>query len=266
MGWYWQPLGLVLATCGTAALVWRLKTWWHFLFWGLGMMALAYFCYDLRNNPAQPFAMRRFTPFALPVMVAGVSAFPWFGNSRKGAFALITATAAVLVGFAPINARINSSPDYSGSIQYLDSLARQIPSNAIVLIRAESSLSNFGIPLLLVHHRACLLVSPPQNDPHYTSIMSRAISAWTHSGHPVFLLTDSPLAQLSLFNIGWSQKSEDHFDTMNSRSANSQVGNHLSRISWNYILLQAVASTRQSPPHMSQSGTIYAPQAVDEEQ
>jgi hypothetical protein len=217
----------------------------------LGILALAYFCYDLRNNPTQPYAMRRFTPFAMPIMVAGVSAFPWFGaNNRKRAFALVAATAAVLIGFIPINARMNSNTNFFGSTGFVESLARLIPSNAIVLIRADGPLSSLAAPLLLIHTRASLLVSPPLHDPNYTAIMARTISAWTHSGHPVFLLTDTPLARLSLFNIQWKETSEMQLDTTFFGDSVSQLEDSPSSITVNCILLQPSSSALQPPQHI----------------
>ena len=116
LGWYWQPWGLAWATAGVAALAFQLRAAWQKTFWLLGAGALCVLCYDLRNNPVQPYAMRRLVPAASPLLISAAATFgawaveawrrgrPGGGRaSRWGPAVTVVTGAVLLVGFRPVN-------------------------------------------------------------------------------------------------------------------------------------------------------------------
>jgi hypothetical protein len=194
LAWYWQPWGLALAVAGSIALFWRSKTIWQWLFLSVGALFLISFCYDLRNNPIQPYAMRRFMPYAMPFLLMGC------GWAVAGLFAIrhssvvskvlaVALAGLVLGGFWPINERLNSASDYTGLRSNLSSLAAKIPANAVLLTPEQSPLSHLASPLEFVYERPCLRLSVDARSPAFVTAFTQALIQWQKAGRQVFLLS-----------------------------------------------------------------------------
>jgi hypothetical protein len=194
LAWYWQPWALAIAVASALALFWRAKAVWQWLLLAIGALFLISFCYDLRNNPIQPYAMRRFMPYAMPFLLMGCGwgvASPLIVRSNAIFSKIMTVALAGLVlgGFWPINAHLNSASDYAGLRSNLSSLAAKIPANAILLTPDQSPLSHLASPLEFVYERPCLRLTVDARSPAFVSALTQALEQWQKSGRQVFLLS-----------------------------------------------------------------------------
>ena len=197
LAWYWTPWGLVLASVGGAALVFRTKKPWQVGFFGIGVLFLAGLSYDIRNNPIQPYAMRRFLPFGIPILILGAAEFgrPFvrrFGNAfgnpaTAGPVVQVGATLIILAGFIPLNGFINQHGEFAGLHQQLEKLAGQVPANALILTSDGSFLSMAATPLQFMFGRECLSIAPGVfREPGFPALVKR----WRAS-RPVYVLSEN---------------------------------------------------------------------------
>jgi hypothetical protein len=197
LGWYWQPWGLAVAVIGTAALVWTLRKPWQIGIHGIGLMFLIGLSYDIRNNPLQPYAMRRYLPFAMPILIIGAAGFgrravAFLTKKGKPKAWMATAgqagiTAVLLAGFIPINSVINRHVEFGGTQNALAAMAEQLPPHALVLVSEASPLSLLATPLQFDFGRECLIVPQPLfKNTGFPSLVER----WEATGYRVYLLTE----------------------------------------------------------------------------
>jgi hypothetical protein len=217
LGWYWQPFGLWLAVMGVATISLSVRTGWQKTFFWAALIPLAMLSYDLRNNPLQPYAMRRLVLAALPLLVIGGVAFFPIATAivmellkrrklvRERSHALIAATSGTMVllsGFAPINSRLNTQPprgNFAGLVEQISKIAHSLPSHSIVVIRRNSPLASLATPLQFLEGVDAILVDPASHSTTYQTAFVQALKEWTGRGHRVFFLTAVPNDQLDLF-------------------------------------------------------------------
>jgi hypothetical protein len=255
LGWYWQPFGLALAVVGVAWLGFRRRLLWQKAFFWSGLISLFVLCYDLRNNPLQPYAMRRLLPAALPLLILGAAAFfpavcealLRFGRSRKpgaimlkaGMMASIAGTAALLAGFAPINSRLNRQPkdgNFAGLVAQITKLAQAVPPRSIVVIRQNGLLATLATPLQLLEGIDALLVRPASHSTAYEEAFAQAWQEWTKHKYRVFLLSSSEQDRLDLFEVNLTAQARGTLRFPIISQSPVKLNTETVPIEWDYFL------------------------------
>lgn len=222
LGWYWQYWGLAVATVGAAWLVFQLRRPWQVAFFAFGLVALVGLSYDIRNNPIQPYAMRRLMPIAMPLLFVGAAVIGRPLSARflsrwpkiPPAALQFVLTASLLVGFYPINQTLNRHAEFSGAWKQIENLSNKLPENAILVVSEGSLLSWMATPLQFIFDRQALIIPPKAfADSNFISITRR----WKDAARPVYLLTEYP-------GVRWMVDADDsqvmnptHFDDFRVR-------------------------------------------------
>jgi hypothetical protein len=257
LGWYWQHLGLALAVCGLALLAVRLRRPWQKAFFWVGLTALFILCYDLRNNPLQPYAMRRLIPAALPCLILGAAAFLPIcsevllrSNQRAGwnsigqkliAGVASLGTGVLLFGFLRVNADLNTEPEkgnFAGLVAQTSGLARQLPARSILLIRSNAPLAALATPLQIIDGVDAILIRPASHSQAYQDEFLRAWRKWTREGHPVMSL--SPIAddRLDLFGAQLAPTLHGKFSFPMVQQSPVRLNANPSHVEWDYFLAE----------------------------
>jgi hypothetical protein len=265
LGWYWQPFGLALAVSGVALLGFRLRGAWQKVFFWSGLVSLVILSYDLRNNPLQPYAMRRLLTAAMPLLILGAAAsFPllWEGllrfrrhwGSRMGrmvsAGLALAGTAALLAGFGSINHRLNTEPkkgNFGGLMAQTSQLADLLPPHSVVVIRRNTPLASLAIPLQVIEGIDIILLSPASHSNAYQAAFTRAWQEWVRRGRPVFLLSSVTDDRLDLFGVSLTSRAQGtiRFPLISQSSARLNTG--VIEIEWDYFLQEIQLPLPEKP-------------------
>jgi len=190
--WYWQPWGLGIAVMGIFAVIRRADKIWQWLALGIGALFLIAFSYDIRNNPIQPYAFRRFLPYAVPLMIVGAAASGGWLTPRwvRGRiFPTIALTIALMLGFRPINERLNHRTEYPGLIEQLARLAGHVPDRAVVLISSDSPAVRLASALEFCFGKPCLILRIPSYNRQWAGVeIRRAAVLWSGQNRTVYVL------------------------------------------------------------------------------
>lgn len=192
LGWYLTPAGLGVAVIGTLLLLRRIS--WNALglFWITGLSLLIYLSYDLKNSPAQPYAMRRMIPFCLPLLVMGMA----YGASllpRRSSLLLILI---LILATTPLNLKLNRTPIFPGVREQLESLASRLPDKSILVTSTDEPGTFLVSPLQVMYGKNALALQiPEQGSPDeraYRKAFERCIQHFTAHGWRIFLLSENP--------------------------------------------------------------------------
>ncbi|MDZ4816690.1 MAG: hypothetical protein SGI71_10530 [Verrucomicrobiota bacterium] len=196
IGWYLSHPGLILACLGifVALRKWKDFTPDKILFFGVGFIALLLICYDLRNAPVQPYAMRRLLVFGWPLlMVACLQAVRYL---PKVTWASTVIVSGLLLLTLPLNLDINTKLVFPHIRNQIETLASHLPPNAVILTGDDEPGTFLVSPLSLLANRPtfALTVPNPQSidAKDYNRVVAATIDSLTHSGYRVFFLTEQP--------------------------------------------------------------------------
>jgi hypothetical protein len=254
LGWYWQPFGLAMAVIGVALLAVRLRRTWQKAFFWSGLISLVILSYDLRNNPLQPYAMRRLLPAAMPYLVLGATAFlpivleTLFHRplQRKRNIAqMITSggtllgSLALLLGFTGINSHLNSAPtqgNFAGLVRQTSQLAQLLPAHSIVVVRRNTPLAALAIPLQILEGIDTVLLSPASHSPAYQEAFARAWQDWIKQRRRVYLLSAVAYDELDLFGATFISRARGniHFPIVSQSPA--KLNTDVIQLDWDYFL------------------------------
>jgi hypothetical protein len=204
LGWYFQPWGLAIAVLGAAYLCYRARELWQIVFIGVGIFYLIYFCYDLRNNPLQPYGLRRLIPFGLPLLLAGIAAaVPLVSRWAKNRVHLIAVALCTVVGagFYWSNERLNRDQEFPGLIDQVERLAYIVPARSVVLVAEGSGLARLATPLEFVFGRPAPIFRAHGKSFAFEEGMKTAIRHWQRDGRDVFVLNSDNSDGLHLFGV-----------------------------------------------------------------
>ncbi|MDL5046572.1 hypothetical protein QQ054_11060 [Oscillatoria amoena NRMC-F 0135] len=197
LGWYLTVPGLWLAMAGL--LLWfldmRRAHRVAVLFWCVGVGALIFFCYELRNAPVFPYGMRRMMVYAAPVLLAGF-VFLFTKAKRSPVLPLITAMA-LIAGWTPLNSRMNTERNFPDMRRQIDALGKLLPPGAIVLTGADEPGTFLVSPLQVIHGIDTFALNAPSAENsivriQYESALIRQVNHWQDHGRPVYFLTAFP--------------------------------------------------------------------------
>ena len=85
IGWYITPLGLVLATLGLAQIVRRESLRRMSVFLAVGVLTIVQYVYNIFNTPYHIYAMRRYVPIVLPMLMIYAVLSRWQPCGARGA-------------------------------------------------------------------------------------------------------------------------------------------------------------------------------------
>ncbi len=154
MGWYLTPLGVLLATLGAAWLVWR-KSWYRYgLFLAVGLTTTVQYIYRIFNTPYHIYAMRRYVPIAIPMLMIYATVaivtlanrkIPKSGNLIAGFLAV-----GLIAGLLYQSRFVIPQRDFAGLKIQMEALNAELIPNALVIISEPPELNvadQLGVPL-----------------------------------------------------------------------------------------------------------------------
>jgi hypothetical protein len=152
IGWYITPLGIALATLGLAQIVRRESLRRLSVFLAVGVLTIIQYVYNIFNTPYHIYAMRRYVPIALPMlMIFAAVALATIWRARRWSRWLAGAlTVLLLAGLIYQSRFVLPLREFYGAVDQLTALNERLLPNSIVLMSepSESALAdNFGVPL-----------------------------------------------------------------------------------------------------------------------
>jgi len=239
--WYWKPWGLAIAVLGCDTLFLKAEKGWNWLWICIGVLFLVSFSYDIRNNPIQPYAMRRFLPYAIPFTIVGAASL-WYFPARlherlRGIGTCVTA-AALLIGFYTINSRLNVSQEFPALIDQIENLADMIPSNSVILTPAEGSQARLATPLQFAFGKPCILVQSHLPTPYFDRAAGEALTLWQSEGKKVLILSNRANDSLGIFGIRPKLLSRGRISTMVTVESAEKLVTDQSPLEINYTLTE----------------------------
>lgn len=212
LGWYFSPLGMLLAAFGIAALLWKeaSRRSWYLL--ALGLFYLAFFNYEVFGEPHHIYIMRRYVPVVVPFLslamayalerLAGRGGFRTrlYGLRRAGP-ALAGALAALMVVYlAYTGLPFYRHNEYGGALEQVEALAaRFAPADVILLIDGgRDAPATIATPLRYLFERNAFLLM--QDEPDGARIEEQ-IRLWQSEGRRVYFLIGNDGGRLFLPHI-----------------------------------------------------------------
>jgi hypothetical protein len=152
LGWFVSPLGIALGVLGLVAVLraWRPRYLFPVL---LGLTVSVFYLYKLRVWNDYPFALRRFVPVTLPLLL-GFAAFLLGRLAARGGVrrALAAVLAAVLVAtYVRDTARIARYVDWRGAVRFVSDAARRFGPQDVVVFEQPRSIHLVSLPLWAAH-------------------------------------------------------------------------------------------------------------------
>jgi hypothetical protein len=175
LGWFVTPLGLGLGLLG---LVIALREWQpRYLFPILTFLTFGlFYFYKIRVYADYYFAMRRFVPVVLPLLL-GLAAFAVTRLARRpGPRRVIAAgLAAVLaVSFLRDTLPTLRHREWAGAVRFVDDVARRFGPQDIVIFEQPRSIHLLSLPLWAVHGVSALELARFNPDPERLQHLVRA--------------------------------------------------------------------------------------------
>lgn len=193
LGWYLSPIGVWLGVAGVCVLIWRVNRRTAVIL-VVGALFSALYLWNLRANPHQVYAMRRFVPVTVPFFCLAAAVFiDWLARlPRPWARALAALAAVLWLGGLALSARgFISQVDHRGLAAQLVALDETLATDSVLLFNDQAVIGQgdfFGTPLqFMFGHDVFSLRDPSQLDP---AVLVKAIEAWQNSGRAVYWVGD----------------------------------------------------------------------------
>lgn len=176
LGWFVGPLGLALGVLGVVAALrdWRPRYLFPLL---LGLTVSGFYLYKVRVWNDYPFALRRFLPVTVPLLL-GFAAFLLTrlgarGGPRRAAAAVL---AVALVGaYSRDTARIARYVDWRGAVRFVADAARRFGPEDVVVFEQPRSIHLLSLPLWAAHGVNALELARFNPDPDR---LRHLVEAW----------------------------------------------------------------------------------------
>ncbi len=198
LGWYLQPWGLGLLLLGVCLFIargtWRTH-WATVVLVGGGLGFFLLYCYDIRNNPLQPYAMRRFVAAALPVVLF-MSIVGWLGKPQTP---MMRCLGAVAAGFICLGQALGlfwlreSRPQDNDRFPHdVVRIAREAPEG-VLLVPAEHGLRGLATPLRLLGMRE--VIHLPQSTQRGWMLIREVAQQLNSSGRRAWIMAHVPVGR-----------------------------------------------------------------------
>jgi hypothetical protein len=175
LGWFVTPLGLALGLLGLLVVLREWQARYLFPILTLLTFGLFYF-YKIRVYADYYFAMRRFLPVVLPLLL-GLAAFAITRLARRGGprRAVAAGLAAVLAAwFLRDTLPTLRHREWSGAVRFVDDVARRFGPQDIVIFEQPRSIHLLSLPLWAVHGVNALELARFNPDPDRLQHLVRA--------------------------------------------------------------------------------------------
>ena len=175
LGWFVTPLGLALGLLG---LVIALREWRpRYLFPLLTLATFGFFyLYKIRVYADYYFAMRRFVPVVLPLLI-GLAAFAITRIARRPGPPRVVAAgllAVLAVAFLRDTLPTLRHREWAGAVRFVDDVARRFGPHDVVIFEQPRSIHLLSLPLWAVHGVNALELARFNPDPDRLQHLVRA--------------------------------------------------------------------------------------------
>ncbi len=210
VGWYFSPLGMLLAAVGIAGLIRRESSRRSWFLIVLGLFYLVLFNYETFGEPHHIYIMRRYVPVVVPFFcIAMAYALEWLGGlavhsgprwlaqARRGAaLALALAMGGYLV-YTGLPFALHN--EYRGALEQVGGLAERFGPDDVILLIDDARDAPFTIatPLRFIFDRHALVVMPPGQEAD-TARIEAQVRRWWGEGRRVYLLVGNDGGRLYL--------------------------------------------------------------------
>jgi len=177
LGWYFPYFGLWPLMLGLALSVAQIKTLSIRVFLVGGVVSLLFLAYDVRCNPLQPYCMRRFLPYALPLLLSGIAFTAHYVKAKTRFWPVVAlpVVAVYLIGFINLDRELHSSHEHGGMRANLDELARAIPNDSIVVISSRSPLAQLALPLRCIWAKETFILNVDKRTPGQLRLLQESL-------------------------------------------------------------------------------------------
>jgi 4-amino-4-deoxy-L-arabinose transferase-like glycosyltransferase len=210
LGWYLSPVGIWLGVAGIGLLIWQVNRETAVMLATSLLICLIYLT-NIRANPHQIYAMRRYVPVVMPLFIIGGACFlGWLAAHKKiwsSSVALIL-TLVWLGGFAWLARGFIRQVDYQGILPQIDQLASQFEPGAVLIFNDAAPISQgdiIGTPLRFLKGYDVLTLRDPDalDDQEFENLLRQ----WQRQDHSVYWIKvpngyDWPLSERPLTAVG----------------------------------------------------------------
>ncbi len=189
LGWYLSPLGVWLGTFGIALLIWHFDRKTAVLL-AVTLVYSGIYLWNIRANPHQIYAMRRYVPTVMPLFIlGGAIAIGWLTTHQKrwlqGAACLL---ALVWLGSLAWSARgFVSQVDHPDLVAQLSDLSQAFDPGAVLIFNDPAPIGQgdiIGTPLRFIYgHDVLTLRDMTQLD---TVLFDEQLRQWQQANRSVY--------------------------------------------------------------------------------
>ncbi len=175
LGWFVTPLGLALGLLGIVIALREWRPRYLFPLLTLATFSLFYF-YKIRVYADYYFAMRRFVPVILPLVI-GLAAFAITRIARRPGVPRVVAAgmaAVVAVVYAQDMLPTLRHREWAGAVRFVDDVARRFGPRDVVIFEQPRSIHLLSLPLWAIHGVNALELARFNPDPDRLQHLVRA--------------------------------------------------------------------------------------------
>ncbi len=195
LAWYLSPVGVGLGVVGICLLIWRVER--KIALWvGISALFAVFFLWNIRANPHQIYAMRRYVPAVMPLFIIGGAYVVGrlAAQRRRWASGAAALLAVAWLGGLGWGARgFVQQVDYPDLLPQLAQLDSQLEPQAILLFNDAQPITQgdiVGTPLRFLFGHDVLSVRAIS--PEQMALLQSAIDGWVASGRAVYWIHVPP--------------------------------------------------------------------------
>ncbi len=233
LGWYFSPLGMVLAALGIAGLIARESSRRSWFLLAPGLFYLFFFNYETFGVPHHIYIMRRYVSMVVPFLCLAMAyALEWLGLGRRadtldtpdeaarrgrpsawiawfrGAAAAALA-AAMVAYFVYTGLPFYRHQEYQGALAQVEALAGRFGPDDVVLLIDDARDAPFTLatPLRFLFDRNAFVIMPTEPD---GARIEAQVRRWQAEGRTVYLLVGNDGGRLFMphTRLRWLERFE----------------------------------------------------------
>ena len=239
LGWYLSPIGIWLGFLGICWMVWRVNRQTAVML-AITVFFTLFYLWNIRNNPHQIYAMRRYVPAVLPLFIVG-SAYLLDTLLRKRQIWLKGLALLLIIGWLGgiiWSARgFVTQTDYVTLPEQLAQLNTQFDSNAIILFNEEEpvGVGDFvGTPLRYIFAHDVYKIHPsPEPIP---DVLVDTIKSWQNNGRTIYWIGDT--TWLAENNVPHAAAAEHTITTQALEGVFDRKPTQVNPVTWQLSIVQ----------------------------
>lgn len=237
LSWYFPYGGFWPLAVGITFAIITLKTAPARIFLLGGVASIIFLSYDVRCNPLQPYCMRRFLPYALPLLVSGAAFLIYFLKQKTRHWPLVVAIVLLLYfdGAVGLDRQLHKSREHCGMRTNLERLASAIPADATIVISSKSPLAPLAIPLRCIFGKEIYILQFDKNNEPLIQSLRHSLLEQISGGRRLFILDTS---ESFSFSSGLSTRLAliTKWYTEAQLGSYSEIGTSVKSTSWRCVL------------------------------